>query len=145
MAGESTIVDATDRDDALRKVCVSYDTDLAQLADYYHYSYFFRLKAEALEDGNWKITSEIDPEAIHFEATENAFAGALGSIAAGIVDSVLIPSSPGLYYSLLYTNNLIEPMVEGERVLAEGGFVDVPLPPHASSGYFRIKVSSAAK
>ena len=58
MAGESTIVDATDRDDALRKVCVSYDTDLAQLADYYHYSYFFRLKAEALEDGNWGCSAK---------------------------------------------------------------------------------------
>lgn len=145
MAGESAVVDAVDQEDALRKVCVSYDTDLAQLADYNHYPYFFRLKAEALEDGKWKVTSEIDPEAIHFEATENAFAGALGSIAAGTEDSVLIPSSPGLYYSLLYTDNLIEPMVEGERVLAEGGLVDVPLPPHSSSGYFRIKVSSAAK
>lgn len=145
MAGESAVVDAVDQEDALRKVCVSYDTDLARLTDYYFYPYFFRLKAEALEDGKWKVTSEINAEAIHFEETENAFAGTLGSIAAGTDDSVLIPSSPGFYYSLLYTNDLIEPMVEGERVLAEGGFVDVPLPPHASSGYFKIRVSSAAK
>lgn len=147
-SGEPAIVQADSAEGAIDKTIVKYLLPINEwgnpvlMCD--EYRRYFSITAQEVATGTWLVSVGLDSEKIGLSDSVEVLGLCLGDIAAGTAESIVLPASDGLYYSLLYTDDLASPMVEGERVMALWGTVELPLPPKEEGCFFKIKVSECS-
>lgn len=144
-SGEPAIVQADSAEEAIDKTIVKYSLPIDEWGNpvmmCHEYRRYFSIAAMEVSAGAWLVSVGLDSEKIGLSDSVEALGLCLGEIAAGTAESIVLPASDGLFYSLLYTNDLASPMVEGERVMALWGSVELPLPPRNEGCFFKILVS----
>lgn len=147
-SGEPAIVQADSAEEAIDKTIVKYSLPIDEWGNpvmmCHEYRRYFSIAAEEVSTGTWLVSVGLDSEKIGLSDSVEALGLYLGEIADGTAESIVLPASDGLCYSLLYTNDLASPMVEGERVMALWGTVELPLPPRGEGCFFKVKVSEGS-
>ena len=147
-SGEPAIVLADSAEEAIDKTIVKYSLPIDEWGNpvmmCHEYRRYFSIAAEEVSTGTWLVSVGLDSEKIGLSDSVEALGLCLGEIAVGTAESIVLPASDGLCYSLLYTNDLASPMVEGERVMALWGTVELPLPPKEEGCFFKVKVSEGS-
>lgn len=149
--GGETTVDAKSEADALAKVNLAATAPAGSgIDDATYAAYFTKKAATAGEAGKYIVTAVLNDEIVQAADVTAEVAAELNAVAADKATAATVTKAkPGLYYSVKYTDNVasMATAAEGDRVMAKGASVEVPMPKvvNANAMFYQVQVNVAPK
>lgn len=114
------------------------------------YTSYFTKQATDNGDGTFTVTAVLNDEIVQAADVTAEVAAELNAVAADKATAATVTKAkPGLYYSVKYTDNVasMATAVEGDRVMAKGASVEVPMPKvvNANAMFYQVQVNVAPK
>lgn len=114
------------------------------------YTGYFTKQVTANGDGTFTVTAVLKDEIVQAADVTAEVAAELNAVAADKATAATVTKAkPGLYYSVKYTDNVasMATAAEGDRVMAKGASVEVPMPKvvNANAMFYQVQVNVAPK
>lgn len=159
LRGEGSLVPATGLDSAVlvaeteqdaianvKLVPPETDEGKSSVDEAIYRSYFKITALPTGEDGAYMVCAELDSEKVDADDSLQGVAESLSAIPTSAYENgflrTSIPTCAGLYYSVLSTVDIQEPLKEGPRTLATDVNLKLDIPIKGNKGFYKIKAST---